>query len=103
MADGPIDTLGSDHAPWQHQHKIDESLDVTTARQGVADLETMLPMLFSAGVRTGRISLSRFSALTSTNPSRIFGLYPRKVTIAIGSDADLVVLDPRVRSTTDGR
>jgi dihydropyrimidinase len=103
LADGSIDTLGSDHAPWELRHKIDEALDVTTARQGVADLETMLPMLFSAGVRTGRISLSRYIALTSTNPARLFGLYPRKGTIAVGSDADLVVLDPERKRTVDGR
>lgn len=103
LADGSIDTLGSDHAPWELPHKIDETLDVTNARQGVADLETMLPMLFSAGVRTGRISLSRFVALTSTNPARLFGLYPRKGTIAVGSDADLIVLDPERTRIVDGR
>lgn len=103
LADGSVDTLGSDHAPWQLPHKVDEALDVTTARQGVADLETMLPMLFSAGVRTGRLSLSRFVALTATNPARLFGLYPRKGTIAVGSDADLLVLDPQLRRTVDGR
>jgi dihydropyrimidinase len=68
----------------------------------VADTETMLPMLFSAGVRTGRISLDRFVALTSANPARLFGLYPRKGTIAVGSDADLVVLDPRCSRVVDG-
>jgi dihydropyrimidinase len=103
LADGSVDTLGSDHAPWELGHKIDEALDVTTARQGVADLETMLPMLFSAGVRTGRISLSRFIALTSANPARLFGLYPGKGTIAVGSDADIVVLDPQRHRTIDGR
>ena len=76
---------------------------MTTARQGVADLETMMPMLFSAGVAAGRISLSRFVALTSTNAARLFGLYPRKGTIAVGADADLVVLDPQLRRTVDGR
>jgi dihydropyrimidinase len=103
LADGSIDTLGSDHAPWSLADKLDDSLNVITARQGVADLETMLPMLFSAGVRTGRISLSRFVALTATNPARLFGLYPRKGTIAVGSDADLLVLDPDRRRTIDGR
>ncbi len=102
LADGSIHTLGSDHAPWSLRDKIDDSLDVTTARQGVADLETIMPMLFSAGVRTGRISLQRFISLTSTNAARLFGLYPRKGTIAIGSDADLVVLDPQLRRTIDG-
>jgi dihydropyrimidinase len=102
LADGSVDTLGSDHAPWRLADKLDQSLDVTTARQGVADLETMLPMLFSAGVSTGRISLHRFVALTSTSPARLFGLYPRKGTIAVGSDADLLVLDPQLRRTIDG-
>jgi dihydropyrimidinase len=102
LTDGSVDTLGSDHAPWKLEHKIDESLDVTTARQGVADLETMLPMLFSAGVLTGRLSLARYIALTSTNPAKLFGLFPAKGTIAVGSDADLVVLDPKIRRTIDG-
>ncbi len=74
-----------------------------TARQGVADLETVMPMLFSEGVRSGRLSLSRFVELTSTNAARLFGLYPRKGTIAVGSDADLVVLDPQLRRVIDGR
>ena len=102
LADGSVDTLGSDHAPWTLAEKIDPALDVTTARQGVADLETMLPMLYSAGVGSGRISPERFAALTSAAPARLLGLYPRKGTIAVGSDADLLVLDPRVRRTVDG-
>jgi dihydropyrimidinase len=103
LADGSVHTLGSDHAPWTLADKVDESLDVITARQGVADLETVLPMLFSEGVRSGRLSLSRFVELTSTNAARLFGLYPRKGTIAVGSDADLVVLDPQLRRVIDGR
>ncbi|HEX5189980.1 MAG TPA: amidohydrolase family protein [Streptosporangiaceae bacterium] len=102
LADGTVDTLGSDHAPWALADKLDPAQDVTTARQGVADLETMLPMLFDAGVGTGRISLHRFVSLISSGPARLFGLYPRKGTIAVGSDADLVVLDPRLRRTIDG-
>ncbi len=102
LADGSIHTLGSDHAPWTLEAKTDSSLNVVTARQGVADLETMLPMLFSEGVRTGRLSLSRFVSLTSTNPARLFGLFPRKGTIAIGSDADIIVLDPQRRRVIDG-
>jgi dihydropyrimidinase len=102
LADGSVHTVGSDHAPWSLADKIDSSLDVVTSRQGVADLETMLPMLFSAGVRTGRISLDRFVSLTSTNPARLFGLFPRKGTIAVGGDADLLVLDPQRRRVIDG-
>ena len=102
LADGSIHTLGSDHAPWTLAAKTDPALDVTTARQGVADLETMLPMLYSEGVRTGRLRLSRLVSLTSTNAARLFGLYPRKGTIAVGADADLVVLDPQLRRVIDG-
>jgi dihydropyrimidinase len=102
IADGSIHTLGSDHAPWSLEAKTDPALNVVTARQGVADLETMLPMLYSEGVRAGRISLSRFVSLISTSPARLFGLYPRKGTIAVGSDADLVVLDPGRRRVIDG-
>jgi dihydropyrimidinase len=102
LADGSIQTLGSDHAPWSLADKTDPGLTVVTARQGVADLETMLPMLYSEGVRSGRISLSQFVSLTSTAPARLFGLFPRKGTIAVGSDADLIVLDPQRRRVIDG-
>ena len=102
LADGSVHTVGSDHAPWSLAAKTDSSQDVATARQGVADLETMLPMLFCEGVRTGRISLSRFVSLVSTTPARLFGLFPRKGTIAVGSDADLIVFDPQRHRVIDG-
>jgi len=95
LADGSIDTLGSDHAPWTRQMKMDPSLDLGRLRPGVADLETMMPMLFTEGVMKGRITAERFVALTATNAARLFGLYPRKGTIAVGSDADLVVWETR--------
>lgn len=96
MASGAIDTLGSDHAPWTRKQKLDRSLNVMnfTTRAGVNDLQTMLPMLYSEGVRKGRLSLERFVEVTATNPAKVFGLYPRKGTIAVGSDADLVIWDP---------
>jgi dihydropyrimidinase len=99
LADGTIDTLGSDHAPWTRALKLDPTLDVAHPRPGVAELDTMLPMLFTEGVATGRISLERFVALTSTNAARLFGLYPRKGTIALGSDADLTIWETRERRT----
>jgi dihydropyrimidinase len=102
LASGDIDCVGTDHAPWRLEHKLDPALDATNQRQGVADLETLMPMLYSEGVRTGRISLSRFVELTSTSAARLFGLYPRKGAIAVGSDADLVIWDPAARRTVDG-
>jgi dihydropyrimidinase len=94
--------VGSDHAPWSKEAKVDPGLDVTTARQGVSDLETALPMLMSAGVAEGRLSLTRFVELTSTAPARLYGVYPRKGTIAVGSDADLTIWDPQLTRTVDG-
>ncbi len=102
LAAGDIDTVCSDHAPWLLADKLDPALDVRTARQGVADLETLMPMLFSEGVVTGRISLAQFVDLTSANAARLFGLYPRKGAVAAGSDADLALWDPQQRRTVDG-
>ncbi len=102
LAAGEVDTVCSDHAPWTLAAKLDPALDVVTARQGVADLETLMPMLFSEGVTAGRISLDRFVELTSANAARLFGLYPRKGAIAVGSDADLALWDPQERRVVDG-
>lgn len=102
LRSGDIQCLCSDHAPWTLRQKLDPALDITTLRPGVADLETLMPMLFSEGVRTGRLSLSRFVEVTSTNAAKLFGLYPRKGTIAVGADADLVVWDPDARRTIQG-
>lgn len=94
---GDIDTIGTDHAPWRYADKVVPGMDLTTIRPGVADLDTMLPMLWSEGVTTGRISRQRFVAATSTNAAKLFGLFPRKGCIAPGADADIVIWDP-VRS-----
>jgi dihydropyrimidinase len=102
LAAGDVDTVCSDHAPWTLAAKLDAALNVMTARQGVADLETLMPMLFSEGVAAGRISLDRFVELTSANAARLFGLYPRKGAIAVGSDADIAVWDPQQRRLIDG-
>jgi len=56
-------------------------------------------MLYSAGVRTGRLSLGRFVAAVATNPAKLFGMWPRKGTISIGADADLTIIDPEKRVT----
>ena len=93
LADGTIDTMGSDHAPWTQAMKMSQHLDLWNMRPGVADLETMLPLLLTEGVLGGRLSLERFVAVTATNAARLFGVYPRKGTIAVGSDADVVIWD----------
>jgi dihydropyrimidinase len=94
MADGEINTLATDHAPWMYADKTAPGLDITTIPPGVADLDVMLPMFWSEGVSAGRISRQRFADVTSTYAARLLGLYPRKGRIAPGSDADLVLWDP---------
>jgi dihydropyrimidinase len=66
---------------------------------GMPGLEFRLPIIFSEGVGKGRITINRFSEIISTNAAKIFGLYPKKGVIAIGSDADLVLLDPNLEKT----
>ncbi len=66
---------------------------------GIPGVETRLPILFSEGVGKGRITLNEFVALTATNHAKTYGLYPKKGTIAVGSDADIAVWDP-LRKTT---
>jgi dihydropyrimidinase len=94
LADGRIDVLGSDHAPFTRAQKMDSALSVSNTRPGMSDLQFMLPMYFSEGVHKRHLPLTRFVATTSTNAARIFGMYPRKGVIRAGSDADIVIWDP---------
>lgn len=98
---GMLHTVCTDHAPWSLAAKVDPALSVANLRPGVENLQTMLPMLYSEGVRRGRISLGRFVAVTSTSAAKLFGLYPQKGTIAVGADADIVVFDPELTQTVD--
>jgi dihydropyrimidinase len=70
-----------------------------TIPNGVPGIELRMPMLFSEGVGKGRITLGQFVAITATNPARIYGLYPRKGTIAVGADADIVIWDADLEVT----
>jgi len=83
--------LGSDHCPFTRAVK---GTDLWSARAGITGGSAMiLPVLLTEGVRRGRLSLSQVVALTSYNAARLFGLYPRKGALEVGSDADLVIAD----------
>jgi dihydropyrimidinase len=99
LAVGEIQTYATDHTTWTLAQKTDTSLDFASVPGGVSNVESLLGMLYSEGVRTGRLSLSRLVAVTSTNPAKLFGLWPRKGTITVGADADLALIDPERRVT----
>jgi dihydropyrimidinase len=100
LADGLFTVFSSDHSPFNldgENGKMPGGKEVAFRHipNGIPGIETRMPLLYSEGVLAGRISLNRFVELTATAPARAYGLYPRKGTLAIGSDADLVVWDER--------
>ncbi len=100
IASGVFQVFSSDHAPFGYEDPQGKKLGGKTVPfryipNGIPGIETRLPLLFSEGVGKGRIDLQTFVALTSTNPAKIYGLYPRKGTIAVGADADLTLWDPQ--------
>lgn len=94
LRSGLIQTYATDHTSWMAVEKLDPELTFAGVPGGFANVETSIGMLYNEGVRLGRIPIERFVAVTASNPAKVFGLWPRKGTIAIGSDADLVLLDP---------
>ncbi|NIN92170.1 MAG: amidohydrolase family protein, partial [Candidatus Aenigmarchaeota archaeon] len=93
---GSIDTIGSDHAPFTREEKETGKEDIFRAPAGFPGIELRLPLLFTK-VREKELSLDRMVDLISKNPAKIFGLYPRKGVIAVGADADFVIIDPNRR------
>jgi dihydropyrimidinase len=102
LADGLFTIVSSDHAPFRYDDPQGKKLggeepSFEYIPNGIPGIETRLPLLFSEGVLGGRLTIQQFVALTSTNPAKLYGLYPRKGTIAIGADADLVIWDTSKR------
>lgn len=100
LADGLFTVFSSDHAPFRYdapEGKKPGGREVAFNHipNGIPGLETRMPLLYSEGVLGGRITVNRFVELTATQPAKAYGLHPRKGTIAVGSDADLVIWDER--------
>ena len=96
LANGLFTIVSSDHSPFnysgsQGKKVAGDNAPFNLVPNGIPGVETRLPLLLSEGVLGGRIDLHRFVELTSTNPAKLYGLYPKKGTIAVGSDADLVI------------
>ena len=101
---GVFDVFSSDHAPYRYDDPEGKQMHGKGApfnriANGVPGLEIRMPMLFSAGVGTGRIGLNRFVDLCCTRPAKLYGLYPRKGSIAVGGDADIAIWDPELKVT----
>lgn len=93
-----VDTLGTDHAPFDFKTQKPMGLeDFTKIPNGIPALEDRVNLLYTYGVTTGKIDLHTFVDVASTRPAKIFGLFPRKGTIQLGADADLVIFDPSYR------
>ncbi len=110
VADGTLQTIGTDHCPFFFDGTkpiVYEGKEVgipgkelgkddfTKIPNGLPGVQDRLPVLWTAGVGSGKITAEQFVALTSTNPAKIFGLYPRKGALLPGSDADIVIWDPQ--------
>ena len=95
LAFNDLQAISTDHCPFcmKEQKELGEN-DFSKIPNGAPGIETRMSLVYDGGVAPGRISLNRFVELTSTSPAKIFGLFPRKGTIAPGSDADIVVFDP---------
>jgi dihydropyrimidinase len=90
---GAIDMVVSDHAPCPIEKKNSGVSDIRDAWSGVDGLQVILRVLLSEGVNKARLTFHRLVNVASRNPAKIFGLYPKKGTIQVGSDADLVIID----------
>jgi len=99
VRNGDIDTIGTDHCPFFYSREKQLGKDdFTKAPGGAPGVEARIPLMF-AEVATGRLTLERFVTLCCASPARLFGMYPKKGVIAAGSDADLVLIDPEIRTT----
>ena len=103
IVNGTFQVFSSDHAPYRFDASGKLSAGPNSSfvqiANGIPGIELRAPLLFSGGVSAGRIDINRFVALTATNPAKIYGLYPRKGTIAVGADADVAIWDPHKEVT----
>ncbi|MEW8956039.1 dihydropyrimidinase [Clostridium sp.] len=100
IRDGSIQVVATDHCPFNfNKEKQMGKDDFTKCPNGAPGVETRVPLLFSEGVMKNRISINKFVEVISTNPAKIFGLYPKKGSIMVGSDADIVIIDKEKKVT----
>ncbi|MDQ2794866.1 MAG: dihydropyrimidinase [Bacteroidota bacterium] len=100
---GLVNVVGTDHCPFMWEQKLMGKDDFSKIPNGHPAIEHRMELLFSEGVNKGKITAQKFVEVTSTNAAKIFGMFPRKGTVSIGADADLVVFDPQKKHTISAK
>jgi dihydropyrimidinase len=103
LSSGSIDTVGTDHCPFDTEQKLLGKDSFVNIPNGIPGIEERVNLLYTHGVKRGRLDLDRFVDAASTRAAKLFGLFPRKGTIAVGSDADLVVYDANYRGAVSAK
>jgi dihydropyrimidinase len=103
LSAGSIDTVGTDHCPFDIEQKLLGKDSFVNIPNGIPGIEDRVNLLYTQGVKRGRLDLDRFVDAASTRAAKLFGLFPRKGTVAVGSDADLVVYDTNNRGVISAK
>jgi len=103
LSAGSIDTVGTDHCPFDIEQKLLGKDSFVNIPNGIPGIEDRVNLLYTQGVKRGRLDLDRFVDAASTRAAKLFGLFPRKGTVAVGSDADLVVYDTNYRGVISAK
>ena len=103
LSGGEIQTVATDQCSFTLQQKAMGKEDFTKIPGGLPGVQTRGTLLYTYGVRTGKITLEQMCSLLSENPAKLYGVYPRKGVIAEGSDADIVVFDPQKQSVISAK
>ena len=100
---GLVNVVATDHCPFMWEQKLMGKDDFSKIPNGHPAIENRMELLFSEGVSKGKITLNKYVEVASTNAAKIFGMFPKKGTIAIGSDADIILIDPNEKHTLSAK
>ncbi|MBV9986684.1 MAG: dihydropyrimidinase [Chitinophagaceae bacterium] len=100
---GLVNVVATDHCPFMWEQKLMGKDDFSKIPNGHPAIENRMELLFSEGVQKGKITLNKYVEVACTNPAKIFGMFPRKGTIAVGSDADIILVDPDEKHTLSAK
>src|SRR5215471_13354780 len=100
---GLVRVVATDHCPFMWKQKLMGEKDFSKIPNGHPAIENRMELLYSEGVHKGKITVNKFVEVACTNPAKIFGMFPKKGTISVGSDADLVIFDPKEKHTLSAK